>query len=217
MEPRSAERGNYPNAPYTVFEFSQLQWSHAQPSVETAMPPIGLERLRKASMEPRSAERGNGQVIEERRCESDASMEPRSAERGNIATASENAAERQASMEPRSAERGNSAACAGHPQWCACFNGATLSRAWKPVVPGSKLPETVYALQWSHAQPSVETSNPAPARSFDARAPGFNGATLSRAWKPGIDKLRGEFGWEASMEPRSAERGNQASVAWRRR
>ena len=109
-----------------------------------------------------------------------------------------------------------------------CFNGATLSRAWK-LQPDLGLPpprerrfngatsstnvetrglgaipawtrlasmeprlktwkrsaglcsESGSMLQWSHAQPSVET---APSHRGNLGAPGFNGATLSRAWKP---------------------------------
>ena len=108
-------------------------------------------------------------------------------------------------MEPRSAERGNQSArnSLGRLIALSCFNGATLSRAWKPSGPCGrhsvgaaasmeprsaergngelwKLPRaSSVTLQWSHAQPSVETRTGLKAR-------------VTRA----------------SMEPRSAERGN---------
>ncbi len=58
-------------------------------------------------------------------------MEPRSAERGNVFRTRTVASRPTASMEPRSAERGN---------------GATEGAVFDPD-----------ALQWSHAQPNVET------------------------------------------------------------
>ena len=156
-------------------------------------------------MEPRSAERGN----RSRRLKADplraASMEPRSAERGNQTVHCVNYRVSRASMEPRSAERGNTGC--GEPQGIEKrrgFNGATLSRTWKPC--GLALIATAQPmLQWSHAQPNVETSNEGDIAVMRADASmeprsaergnlshhfrleissnGFNGATLSRTWK----------------------------------
>ncbi len=82
-------------------------------------------------------------------------------------------------MEPRSAERGNFSTLPAGAPGSSRFNGATLSRTWKHPVARRHL--------------STYTS--------------FNGATLSRTWKPeGV--ARGTRRREASMEPRSAERGN---------
>ncbi len=110
----------------------------------------------------------------------------------------------QASMEPRSAERGNvrgvHSLMTGYVvlQWSHAqpnvettrsmdtpvnwhsFNGATLSRTWKRRECTSN-PRTARRLQWSHAQPNVETQ-------ALREGPGdglyrFNGATLSRTWK----------------------------------
>src|SRR5205085_3680597 len=110
MEPRSAERGNQvfylsgstailglqwshaqlsvETQPVKVFEgfFTALQWSHAQLSVETKGMRHSVQPRAPASMEPRSAERGNTANIRALRGCIEASMEPRSAERGNEAT-----------------------------------------------------------------------------------------------------------------------------------
>ncbi len=107
-------------------------------------------------------------------------MEPRSAERGNKRMCNDSDALWKASMEPRSAERGNIPMCAQLSGIVKCFNGATLSRTWKRIF-----------VTVARHQPQ-----------------GFNGATLSRTWKlpsrPGRDRAVSV----ASMEPRSAERGN---------
>ncbi len=62
------------------------------------------------------------------------------------------------------------------------------------------------ALQWSHAQPNVETRM-SRSQPFGCSFR-FNGATLSRTWK--LAEAAREWAREqgASMEPRSAERGN---------
>ncbi len=132
-------------------------------------------------------------------------------------------------MEPRSAERGNNSLnpCECMPQ--TGFNGATLSRTWKPDLQGDAWFLST-PLQWSHAQPNVETPRWIPRSPATTRR--FNGATLSRTWKPKA-RLRAaitaaRLQWShaqpnvetiakaakaykpkrASMEPRSAERGN---------
>ncbi len=107
MEPRSAERGNFLDRHEDQTGVSGLQWSHAQPNVETSARPLPLT------------------------CNTSASMEPRSAERGNKVNYVIRVKAKTASMEPRSAERGN-CGIGGHA-------ASTL------------------ALQWSHAQPNVET------------------------------------------------------------
>ena len=84
MEPRSAERGNE-LPPHLAVDLNQLQWSHAQPNVETSTPPPAGAVSGQASMEPRSAERGNGRDRSRLGADGYASMEPRSAERGNEA------------------------------------------------------------------------------------------------------------------------------------
>ncbi len=134
-----------------------------------------------------------------------ASMEPRSAERGNKSSGTRSFSSLRASMEPRSAERGN--ACYSVQvcrlrkslQWShaqpnvetlaggtiarttsLCFNGATLSRTWKLIIEHQ-------GNQWT---------------------PSFNGATLSRTWKRKSSVEHTCRRVIASMEPRSAERGN---------
>ncbi len=82
-------------------------------------------------------------------------MEPRSAERGNLSFSLPPLHRLKASMEPRSAERGNMGLCA-----------LILSQS---------------PLQWSHAQPNVETGWRRSACGL--RTTRFNGATLSRTWK----------------------------------
>ncbi len=83
-------------------------------------------------------------------------MEPRSAERGNPGSARAPPRYRGASMEPRSAERGNSTYAARSNARPIRFNGATLSRTWKRGS-GEDYLRGMEKLQWSHAQPNVET------------------------------------------------------------
>src|ERR1700752_2981123 len=89
-------------------------------------------------------------------------------------------------------------------------------------------------LQWGHALSSVETRHPSSPACYATR--GFNGATLSQAWKPVWDELRKHLQWMlqwghaissvetfrpgtrgcgstgASMGPRSLKRGNDDSI-----
>src|SRR5919197_1130028 len=60
-----------------------LQWSHVQLNVETNRRPAQRGRFRRASMEPRSIERGNLLLLRGLKDGLSASMEPRSIERGN--------------------------------------------------------------------------------------------------------------------------------------
>ncbi len=156
-------------------------------------------------MEPRSAERGNELEVKQSCRRRLASMEPRSAERGNLKQKAKKRGVKVASMEPRSAERGNRQAGLVFDFGERRFNGATLSRTWKrqDAAAADGVP---VELQWSHAQPNVETRHlplwggvppwasmePRSAeRGNDrdreltlARQQSFNGATLSRTWKP---------------------------------
>ncbi len=164
-----------------------LQWSHAQPNVETETE-RSLEVVpdaEDASMEPRSAERGNSgeswRAIARSTGFNGATLS-RTWKRSRSAVASSVPAA--ASMEPRSAERGNDVAESAASVSCWSFNGATLSRTWK------------------HRSMI--------ANRFATRR--FNGATLSRTWKP-MPYRRRDRGVAASMEPRSAERGNDSIAA----
>ena len=96
-------------------------------------------------------------------------------------------------MEPRSAERGNPPVMNQPvPRSQSWIEPAlqpsveTMIEARGPTVVGRSL------LQWSHAQPSVETGGGGGGGSEESESredissslPCFNGATLSRAWKP---------------------------------
>ena len=152
MEPRSAERGNACPCCWRAVSACELQWSHAQLSVETrALDDHGVRRRRvlqwshaQLSVETWSLPTAGSSMIK-------ASMEPRSAERGNRQTLSNSGSASKASMEPRSAERGN--------------------------LPASIRSNAARLLQWSHAQLSVETRGRGyPETQFQGC---FNGATLS--------------------------------------
>ncbi len=230
MEPRSAERGNNARRTRASDDQSWLQWSHAQPNVETNLLEIHGFIRPVASMEPRSAERGNRrstsisapwnacfngatlsrtwkhrQITIQQYHEFVASMEPRSAERGNGLSRRRNGRRRwlqwshaqpnvetrkpspwrhaagRASMEPRSAERGNA---------------RSLNRSHCRMAQASMEPR------------SAERGNAPLTRSLTLARSGFNGATLSRTWKPFRRRDRPKSRQAASMEPRSAERGN---------
>ncbi len=139
-----------------IREINRLQWGHAQPNVETARRDARPDAAIRASMGPRSAERGNGWLTENE-------------DGGTIA-----------SMGPRSAERGNGWTLKSAPPSSNRFNGATLSRTWKreamrrasQVNLASMGPRSAERgnsaasfainrifgpLQWGHAQPNVET------------------------------------------------------------
>ena len=197
MEPRSTERGNSTMRHGQTRDF-MLQWSHAQRAWKPAQDLADATSCLNASMEPRSASVETRGAHSTARKPTRASMEPRSA-----------------SVETFGDPRGQSLITG--------FNGATLNRAWKP---DSGLPHRseITGLQWSHAQPNVETS--CVTRAADAyrtlqwshaqrawkrvrsgsrihRRDRFNGATLSErgnivllAW---IHERQ-----PASMEPRSA-------------
>ncbi len=180
MEPRSAERGNGYFDACPASKFRALQWSHAQPNVETQKPGSLLRLQSRASMEPRSAERGNKALTRTRR----------------LRLPSFNGATLSRTWKPSRRRRFRNA--------CSSFNGATLSRTWKPrpAHQSSSEPRAsmeprsaergnngqfwntlpiIPALQWSHAQPNVETLLLVSDQvQYNL---GFNGATLSRTWK----------------------------------
>src|SRR5262245_34629916 len=161
--------------------FVKLQWSHAQPNVETRRKHDALRIRILASMEPRSAERGNIGKFGSIGGELDASMEPRSVERGNPDLPNALARITAASTEPHSVERGKPK-CAGRPyRRLSCFNGAALSRTGKLRDIGLKAEHarlasmeprsaergndlinlevltTFQQLQWDHVLANVET------------------------------------------------------------
>jgi hypothetical protein len=85
-------------------------------------------------------------------------MEPRSLERGNPVHIRSMRLALPASMEPRSLERGNLSRGGKVKDSTSGFNGATLSRTWKPVDTFAA-PVAMGALQWSHVLSNVETRN----------------------------------------------------------
>ncbi len=142
------------NAPFKAY-VEGLQWSHAQPNVETEGFRCLIDETSSASMEPRSAERGNQIKIARLITREAASMEPRSAERGNAGGGLTFDVPSWASMEPRSAERGNPG----------------LGRKIKEQIGASMEPR------------SAERGNKTSEVSIASETSGFNGATLSRTWK----------------------------------
>ncbi len=85
-----------------------------------------------------------------------ASMGPRSLKRGNGVTSKPRERGSAASMGPRSLKRGNRSLAGGFESHPCCFNGATLSQAWKLEQAFPKV-QTQDELQWGHALSSVET------------------------------------------------------------
>ncbi len=134
-------------------------------------------------------------------------------------------------MEPRSAERGNVVVAARKRSSGVCFNGATLSRTWKLVrrgwwrcgslgFNGATLSRTWKLSRSAGGRSGSDCFNGATLsrtwkrdymETFLVRRHGcFNGATLSRTWKPTrLRQRRSLRPGAASMEPRSAERGNE--------
>ena len=189
----------------------------------------------KASMGPRSHERGNG-ALKSCACSRKfcfngaafsrtrklqigisvyrgrhASMGPRSHERGNRAILQGACSQGVASMGPRSHERGNGTVKVTPPMLSVGFNGAAFSRTRKPA----------------------PTS-----RGGRCHSPGFNGAAFSRTRKLETTRAHARFIAElqwgrvltnaetflssrsrstsalASMGPRSHERGNNSTASW---
>src|SRR5258708_5399908 len=108
-------------------------------------------------------------------------MEPRTAVRGNERCDLLTHHDLAASMEPRTAVRGNGRDWHGGGKGRPCFNGAKHGRAGKT----------------SHL------------RSRSASPNRFNGATHGRAWNPPIACATRVAVTMASMEPRTAVRGNK--------
>ena len=158
MEPRSLERGNTDLLIRQAVK-GLLQWSHVHSNVETrqeSVRDLATERGFNGATFTRTWKQGHFNLLstQERR----ASMEPRSLERGNFKRERQLSIQRQASMEPRSLERGNhtptayDCLLAGLLQWSHVhsnvetrlhprrfrphprFNGATFTRTWKPCL-----------------------------------------------------------------------------------
>ena len=134
----------------------------------------------RASMGPRSEERGE----ECRRCAQvradTASMGPRSEERGELCREASHLPHRFASMGPRSEERGE----------------GTSSGVCSAIF---------FGLQWGRAPRSAERRCRACANA--GRGWRFNGAALRGARREGVGCLRLRSVFTASMGPRSEERG----------
>ncbi len=104
-----------------------LQWSHGRLTVVTVACQVVGGVLRRASMEPRSFNRGdpvkNAGTVD---AVKEASMEPRSFNRGDFDEMDKIAREIIASMEPRSFNRGDPPPRPHSPRRRTCFNGATV-------------------------------------------------------------------------------------------
>ena len=138
-----------------------LQWSHAQPNVETRPRRSSFQSRGDASMEPRSAERGNaGSPGRAQSPSGGFNGATLSRTWKQLRELLKSATGSTASMEPRSAERGNRRISIQRKSFSGCFNGATLSRTWKPLTQ-IRFTNSRYKLQWSHAQPNVETGRAA--------------------------------------------------------
>ena len=134
-----------------------LQWSHVHSNVETSRGSHSPHCLKKASMEPRSLERGNpprlASLVELKVV---ASMEPRSLERGNCVATRTSWRLSDASMEPRSLERGNL------PERLSRDLRAPASMEPRSLERGNPYLRNHAArrgvkLQWSHVHSNVET------------------------------------------------------------
>ena len=203
MEPRPIERGNKglildettpeqgfngatPNRAWKHYwreryarQKAELQWSHAQSSVETLDSVAERFKSGEASMEPRPIERGNPRRHGSPARGGRASMEPRPIERGN-----HHSARRVALCDLLQWSHAQSSVETFLFVVCCLCN---------------------FPLQWSHAQSSVETleAENIPERINDASMEprpierGNNG-----------DRSRRVIAERASMEPRPIERGN---------
>src|SRR5258706_223157 len=135
-------------------------------------------RLRKASMEPRSDERGRVGEVDDPQAVIFASMEPRSDERGRSPMMMVSSTHLVASMEPRSDERGR--------RDCNSSCNAIRRLQWSPVRVNAEghqaeiLPAFTLRLQWSRVRMNAEGPP---------------------------QEQRRRRGQQASMEPRSDERG----------
>src|SRR5258708_6377564 len=158
----------------------RLQWSHARPCVETGVIGTGAEREGHASMEPRTAVRGNPSICDAAAHPLTASMEPRTAVRGNAVIQGKEQMFNKASMEPRTAVRGNRRFLCKSRRRDLCFNGATHGRAWKQGTGRLKRLQIVFA---SMEPRTAVRGNSKRQRTLLLQLVSFNGATHGRAWK----------------------------------
>ncbi len=135
-------------------------------------------------------------------------------------------------MEPRSIERGETSLSTHSGTSPKSFNGATFNRTWRGQQQRGLWTWASATLQWSHVQSNVEslTTNAARGSRLSLQwshvqsnvernsrhypgnnAPGFNGATFNRTWRD-ESALHQLSAAGASMEPRSIERGEAASL-----
>src|SRR5437868_7688604 len=157
-----------------------------------------------ASMEPRTHARGNKAEFDQADLVLSASMEPRTHARGNIANLLVLAVKLVASMEPRTHARGNRGLTPLPSSRSGCFNGATHSRAWKPVGDPA-ISDQLRRLQWSHALTRVETGS----------SPLHPSGHVMLQWSHALTRVETFTSSEvehalfaASMEPRTHARGN---------
>ncbi len=106
MEPRSIDRGKRLMYCRCARSPCQLQWSRDQLIAESDSNATKFVEQWRASMEPRSIDRGKMAEIEKRAQAELTSMEPRSCDRGKDAIAHGIHSANPASMEPRSCDRG---------------------------------------------------------------------------------------------------------------
>ena len=95
-------------------------------TAERIHPPQPRSQGLRASMEPRSDDRGEPRARKLTRTVLRASMEPRSDDRGEAWSASLAARVVSASMEPRSDDRGELGTGGKHGSVRSCFNGAAV-------------------------------------------------------------------------------------------
>ncbi len=166
-----------------------LQWGRGHSTAEMSHAPAAACRAQRASMGPRSFDRGNAPRWHDCQDCGRASMGPRSFDRGN--------------QRCRCRARGTSAQL----QWGRGHSTAEITcRRWRL---GSRL--TV--LQWGRGHSTAEMRS---RRQLDAGADaGFNGAAVIRPRKYGQPAPR-PYATAASMGPRSFDRGNDAAGRRRR-
>ena len=161
-----------------------LQWSRGLSTAEGARRPGLWEELPRASMEPRSFDRGGAERAAVDAAGRHASMEPRSFDRGGPQPGPQPDRGGVASMEPRSFDRGG-----GGPS------------AYLPVA---------HRLQWSRGLSTAEGSLQVPAvtRAFVLPLQWSRGLSTAEGKDP--HQVRAGRG-PASMEPRSFDRGGVLS------
>src|SRR5581483_4647067 len=134
-----------------------------------------------------------------------ASMGPRSCERGNSLNLGRAAFQSRASMGPRSCERGNVLILPGSVPVPCGFNGAALVRARKWDGKGARVSFVAW-LQWGRARASAEI--PPGRGGLGALHDASMGPRSCERGNQQDDNFAVED-FEASMGPRSCERGNR--------